>query len=117
MVVTTPTPTSELEVRTVDGHLQAFLVPAAQMEQMRAELESLRTQVATLQRQKNHYVAELTRVLQTSIPLPPTEDEVMAAEPDFEEPQKLIADLEDATPVFVPNLPPPPDTPPDYAAR
>lgn len=94
MVVPTPSPAAEQELRNLDGQVYAYVVSAARMEQMRAELEALRAQVATLQRQKDHYVAELTDVLRTYIPIPPTGEELKAAVPNSDEIQKLIAELE-----------------------
>ncbi len=38
-------------VHTADGQVVAYLVPAAELDQMRAELEALRKQIATLQGQ------------------------------------------------------------------
>ena len=85
---------TEQELRTTDGKVFAYFVPAEEMDRLRAEIDSLREQVATLQRQKDHYVAELTRVLQTSLPIPPTEEEVNAAVPNSEELRKIITELE-----------------------
>ena len=93
MVIPNPD-SAPLEVRDASGQVIAYLVPAEQMNRMRAELDALRAQVATLQRQKNHYVAELTRVLKTWIPIPPSEEEVLAATDNSAELHKLIADLE-----------------------
>lgn len=82
------------ELRTADGQVFAVLVMPEEFARMQAEVQALREQVATLQRQKNHYVAELTRILQTWMPVPPTEEELRAAVPNSEELRKIIADLE-----------------------
>lgn len=82
------------ELRTADGQVFAVVMSPEEFARMQAELQALREQVATLQRQKNHYVAELTRVLRTSIPIPYTEAEINAAVPNPEALQQLISDLE-----------------------
>jgi outer membrane protein TolC len=61
---------------------------------LRAELEMLRAQVATLTRQKAHYRADLERVLKSSFPLPPTEEEMREAGKNPNALAELIAELE-----------------------
>ncbi len=82
------------ELRTADGQVFAVVMSTEEFARMKAEMESLREQVATLQRQKTYYAAELTDILKTWIPIPPTEEEVLAAVPNSEELSKLIAELE-----------------------
>jgi len=83
-----------LEVHDEKGRVIAHLVSAEQMNRLQAEMEELRKQVVTLQRQKDHYVAELTDVLKTYFPLLPTEEEMLAAVDNSHEIRKLIAELE-----------------------
>lgn len=82
------------ELRTTDGEVFAYLIQADEMARMQAEMEELRKQVATLQRQKNHYAAELTRVFQTSIPILPSEEEMKNAVDNSHELRAVIAELE-----------------------
>lgn len=82
------------ELRTADGEVFAHIIQADEFARMQAEMEELRKQVATLTRQKNHYVAELTEVLKTYFPPPPTEEEMLAAQDNSHEIRKLIAELE-----------------------
>jgi hypothetical protein len=87
-------PITRVSLHTADGQVTADFVPAEEYERLRAEVVTLREQVATLRRQKDRYVAELTEVLKTSIPIPPTEEEVLAAVPNSDEVRKIIEDLE-----------------------
>lgn len=82
------------ELRTADGQMFAVVMSPEEFARMKAEMQALREQVATLQRQKNYYAAELTDILKTWMPIPPTEEEVLAAVPNSEELSKLIAELE-----------------------
>jgi outer membrane protein TolC len=70
------------------------LITAEELAALRAELDSLRAQVETLTRQKANYVSQLERLLRTSVPIPPTEDEILAAVDNSDELRRLIADLE-----------------------
>ena len=81
------------ELRTADGHVYAVVLSPEEFARMQAEAQVLREQVATLQRQKNHYVAEVERLLRTTIPIPHTEAEVRAAVPNSDELHRLISDL------------------------
>ena len=76
------------ELRTTVGGVFAYFVPAEEFDRMRAEIAALRADVARLARQKDFYIAELTDLLKTSIPLPPTEDELRQALAD------LVVELE-----------------------
>ena len=82
------------ELRTADGQVFAVVMSTEEFARMKAEMQAMREQVATLQRQKNHYVNELIHILKTWIPIPPTEEELLAAVPNGEELTKLIAELE-----------------------
>lgn len=82
------------ELRTADGQVFAMLVARDEFARMQAELQALREQVATLQRQKNHYVNELIALIKSSIPIPPSPEQIAAAKPNSEELSQLIADLE-----------------------
>jgi len=82
------------ELRTANGEVFAYFIQADEFARMQAEMEELRKQVATLQRQKDHYVAELTEVLKTYFPLLPTEEEMLAAVDNSHEIRQLIAELE-----------------------
>ena len=82
------------ELRTTDGAVFAYLIQADELARMQTELEELRKQVATLQRQKDRYIAELNDLIRNSIPIPPSEEELAAAIPNSDELQKLIAELE-----------------------
>jgi hypothetical protein len=104
MVVPTPSPIAEQELRTVDGQVYAYIVPAEELERLRSEaeelvrlrteLEAMRSQLAKAERQRNFYSDELAHVLKTFIPLPPSEEEVAKAVPNSEELAKLISELE-----------------------
>lgn len=82
------------ELRTADGQVFALLVTPEEFARMQAELQALRERTATLQRQKNHYVNELLNILKTWMPIPPTEEEVLAAVPNGDELRKIIAEIE-----------------------
>lgn len=82
------------ELRAADGQAFAVVVASEEFARMQAELAALREQVATLQRQKNYYVGELTRVLQTTIPVPHTQAELDSAVPNSDELHRIIGDLE-----------------------
>ncbi|HJZ55776.1 MAG TPA: hypothetical protein VKE74_12485 [Gemmataceae bacterium] len=88
-----PAPAS-LEVRNADGQVVAYIVPAEQMSRLRAEVESLREQLAEAIWQRDHHLAKREELLKTWAPLPPTEEKLLAAVPNSDEIQKLIADLE-----------------------
>ena len=81
-------------LRDTDGQISAYIVPAEELDRLRAEVESLREQVATLQRRNDRYVREMTEMLRTYIPIPPTEEEMLAAVDNSHEVRKIIADLE-----------------------
>ena len=66
----------EQELRTTEGKVFAYFVPAEEMDRLRAEIDSLREQVATLKRQKDRYLLELEGLLQTRFPLMPTPEEI-----------------------------------------
>jgi hypothetical protein len=94
MVVPTPSPIAEQELRTTDGQVYAYIVPATELERLRSEMEALRSKVAQVERERDRYLAELTEVLKTYIPIPPSEEELKAAVPNSEELARLISDLE-----------------------
>src|SRR5262249_40765409 len=85
-----------LEVRSEDGQVIAYIVPVEQMSRLRAENDSLREQVALLQRQKGHYIAKLTEALKTRFPPLPTPEQM--ADPSqwatSDDIRQIIADLE-----------------------
>ncbi|MBY0456443.1 MAG: hypothetical protein K2V38_03840 [Gemmataceae bacterium] len=82
------------ELRTADGQVFAVVVSPDEFARLRAEVQALREQVATLQRQKNYYANELIDLLRTWMPVPPTEDDLRAAVPNPEELRNLVAEIE-----------------------
>lgn len=94
MVVPTPSPITEQDLRTADGQVYAYVVPVEQMERMRAELASLREQLATAIRQRDHHLAKLEEVLKEYFPLPPTEQEMLTPQATSDDIARLLADLE-----------------------
>ena len=84
------------ELRTTDGEVFAYFVPAAEMDRLRAEIASLREQLVEAERQRDHNLAKVKELLTTRFPLLPTPEEM--ADPSLwatsEDIQKLIADLE-----------------------
>jgi hypothetical protein len=92
-----PAPDSKpLEVRGADGQVIAYLVPAEQMDRLRAEIASLREQLGTAIRQRDHHMAKEVELLKTLFPLPPTEEEM--ADPSLwatsDDIRRIIADPE-----------------------
>jgi hypothetical protein len=89
-----PNPNSKpLEVHDEHGRVIAYIVAVEEMERLRGEMEELRKHVATLQRQKDHYIAELLEVYRTNFPPPPTEEEMLSAVDNSHELQQLIDEL------------------------
>jgi hypothetical protein len=62
-----------------DGQVFAYFVPAEEMDRLQNELEALRQQVATLQRQRDRYVREMTELLKTRFPPLPTPEKMADA--------------------------------------
>ncbi|MBA4064579.1 MAG: hypothetical protein C0501_12875 [Isosphaera sp.] len=69
-------------------------ITADELAALRAEVDSLRAQVEVLTRQKANYISQLERLLKTSVPIPPTEEEILTAVDNSDELRRLIADLE-----------------------
>jgi hypothetical protein len=87
---------AEQGIRDIDGKVFAYFVPAEEMDRLRAEIDSLREQVVTLQRQKDRYLREVEDLLKTRFPLLPTPEEM--ADPSrwatSDDIRQIIADLE-----------------------
>ena len=58
-----------LEVRDEDGQLIAYIVSTEQMSRLRAEVNSLREQLAIAVQQRDHHLAKLHEVLKSYFPL------------------------------------------------
>jgi outer membrane protein TolC len=93
MVVPTP-PITRLSIQMAGGQVHADFVPAEELDRLRAEVESLREQLARAERQRDTYIAELARLLKSSIPIPPSEEEMREAVANPNELAGLIAELE-----------------------
>ena len=78
-MVSQPPTIPRQELRDTEGQTFAYLVPADELHRLLAEAEELQKQVATLRRQKEYYLRELDRVLQTFVPPPMTEAEIQEA--------------------------------------
>lgn len=84
------------ELRTVDGEVFAYIIQADELASMQAELETLREQLATAIRQRDHHLAKREELLKTYFPLLPTPEEMRAPKATSEDMAKLIAELEAA---------------------
>jgi outer membrane protein TolC len=82
------------ELRTTDGQVYAYIMPADELHRLQTEVATLREQVTKLQKQKERCEADLKRVLKSSIPLPPTEEEIREAAANPNGLGNLIAELE-----------------------
>jgi hypothetical protein len=74
-----------------DGQVAAYVVSAEQMQRMQDEIASLREQLATAVRERDHHLAKREELIRTRFPLPPTEDEIAAAVDNADEVARLIA--------------------------
>ncbi len=77
-----------------DGKVFAYFVPADRFDQLRAEMDTLRKQIGTLTRQRDHYAERLKQLMLEFAPEPPTEDDFRNAEASSEALSALIAELE-----------------------
>ncbi len=85
-----------LEVREPDGRVIAYIVSAEQMDRLRAEVESLREQLAQAERERDHNLAKVKELLTTRFPPPPTPEEM--ADPSrwvtSDDIRQILADFE-----------------------
>ena len=63
-------------LRDPAGTIAAYFVPAAEFDQLQAELVALRAQVIRLQHQRDGYAAQLREAHATMMPFPLTEEEL-----------------------------------------
>ena len=63
-------------LRTTDGQVFAYFVPAEEMNRLRGEIESLREQLSQAERQRDHNLAKVKELLTTRFPLLPTPEEM-----------------------------------------
>src|SRR5947209_8109551 len=90
-----PNPNSKpLEVHGEDGQVIAYIVSVEEMKRLHDEAESLRDQFAAAIRQRDHHFAHVVEQLKTLHPLPPTEEEMLAAVDNSYLIREIIADLE-----------------------
>jgi hypothetical protein len=77
-----------------DGQVIGYLVPAEQMKRMQDEIALLREQLAKAIEQRDHHLAHLVNALKTLHPVPPTEEEMLAAVDNSHVIDEIIASLE-----------------------
>ncbi len=82
------------ELHDTDGRTFAYLVSADEMARLLAEVDTLRSQLDLVRRQKDYYADQLKQTLLTFAPLPPTEAEFEHAAAN---PSDLSALLSDPT--------------------
>ncbi len=92
-----PAPDSKpLEVHGADGQVIGYILSAEQMSRLRAEVGSLREQLAEAIRQRDHHRAKEVELLTTLHALPPTPDEMADASrwASSDDIRQIISDLE-----------------------
>ena len=81
-------------LRDPAGTIAAYFVPAAEFDQLQAELVALRAQVIRLQRQKDGYVAQLHEAYTTLIPVPLSDEELNGPIQNPNAVRDILAELE-----------------------
>lgn len=77
-----------------DDQVIAYVVSAEQLKRMQDEIASLREQLAKATEQRDIHLAAEVELLKTLHPLPPTEEEMLAAVDNSHLIRGIIADLE-----------------------
>jgi hypothetical protein len=90
-----PNPAVELTpLKTKDGVVVAYFVPAEEWDRLHSELASLKEQLATAVRERDHHLAKRVELLKTRFAPLPTEEEMATAVDNSHLIEGIIADLE-----------------------